>query len=271
MLLQAHEYHAFFQAEGQDLDVNNGTVVKETVGYSGCNGDVGKDHVALGEGFVGGKDGRSLFITSGNELKEKAGPLDIHGKVTDLVNDEHPELGKDYQVVWQRVLQKGFFEQFNELVAVDVIGRESMLRSHQTESGRQVGLAHAGRAEEDDIFAILQETHGGQFINLVLVNGGLKREVKVVQGLLDRESGHLPLLFVGASAVGFGHFSKDVIENLHNVEFVRNSPFQVVVQDFQCVLHLEAFHVFREPVHSQLTHTAPRHTGSKLWISAGNQ
>ena len=122
----------------------------------------------------------------------------------------------------------GFFELFNELVAVDVISRESVLRSHQTESGRQVGLAHAGRAEKDDIFSVPQKAHGSEFINLALVDGGLKGKVKVVQGLLDGESGHLDLLFVGAFAFGFGLFSKDVIENLHNVEFVCNSPFQVV-------------------------------------------
>ena len=35
-----------------------------------------------------------------------------------------------------------------------------------------------------------------------------------------------------------------MIQNLHNVEIFRNSPFQVIVQDLQCVLHLEAFQVF---------------------------
>lgn len=199
-------------------------------------------------------------MVSGNELKEKAGPLDIHGKVTDLVNDEHPVLGKDFQLVGQTVLKMGFFELFNELVTVDVIGRKSMLCSHQTESGSLVGLAHAGQAEEDDIFAILQETHGSQFINLTLVDGRLKREVKVIRGLLNRESGHLHLLIVGAFAFGFGLFSKDVIENLHNVEFVSNSPFQVVTR-------ISA----PEPVHGQFTHTAPRHTGSNPWISSGGQ
>ena len=78
----------------------------------------------------------------------------------------------------------------------------------------------------------LQETHGSQFIDLALVDGGLTGKVKVVQGLLDGEAGHLYLLFVGAFAFGFCLFSKDMIENLHDVEFVSNSPFQVVVQDF---------------------------------------
>lgn len=64
----------FFEAVGLALDVDNGTVVKDAVEDSEGDGDVGKDLVPLGEGFVGGKDGRSLFITFGNELKEKVYP-----------------------------------------------------------------------------------------------------------------------------------------------------------------------------------------------------
>ena len=134
-----------------------------------------------------------------------------------------------------------------------------------------MGFSYTGRAEKDDIFAVFQEAHGSEFINLALVDGGLKRKVKVIQGLLDGESRYLYLLFIGAFAFRFGLFRKDMIKNLHNVEFVSNSPFQVVIQDFQCVLHFEVFQVFPEPVHSQFTHTTPRHTGSNPWISAGNQ
>ena len=68
---------------------------KRQVEDSGGDGDIGKDLVPLGECFVGGKDGRGLFIASGNELKEKIGSLDIHGKVADLINDEHPVLGEN--------------------------------------------------------------------------------------------------------------------------------------------------------------------------------
>ena len=157
-LFLAHKFLAFFQAVGVAFNVNNGTVVKDTVEYSGCDGNVGKDLVPLGKGFVGGKDGRGLFIASGNELKEKVGPLDIHGKVTDLVNDEHLVFGKDLQLVRETVLKMSFFELLNKLVAVDVIGRESMLGSDQTESRSQMGLTHTGRTEEDNIFAIFQES-----------------------------------------------------------------------------------------------------------------
>ena len=122
--------------------------------------------------FVGGKDGRGLFIASGNELEEKVGSLDIHRKVADLVNDEHPVLGQDFELVGQTILKVSFFELLNELVAVDVVGGEPVLSSHQTKGGSQVGLSNTGRAKEDDIFSVLQEAHGSQFIDLALVDGG---------------------------------------------------------------------------------------------------
>ena len=99
LLFLSHEFLAFFEAAGFTLNVDNGTVVKGAVENSGGDGDVRKDLVLLGECFVRGEDGRGLFIASGNELKEKIGSLNIHGKVADLVNDEHPVLGKDFEFV----------------------------------------------------------------------------------------------------------------------------------------------------------------------------
>ena len=95
LLFLSHEFLAFFEAAGFTLNVDNGTVVKGAVENSGGDGDVRKDLVLLGECFVRGEDGRGLFIASGNELKEKIGSLDIHGKVADLINDEHPVLGEN--------------------------------------------------------------------------------------------------------------------------------------------------------------------------------
>ena len=113
-------------------------------------------------------------------------------------------------------------------MAVDVVCRESVLSSHQAERGSQVGFAYTRRVEKDHIFSALQKAHGSEFNNLALVDGGLKGKVKVVQGFLDGEAGHLYLLFIGAFAFEFGLFGKYIIKNLHNVEFVCNSPFQVV-------------------------------------------
>ncbi len=88
-LFLARKFLAFFQAIGLALDVNDGTVMQDTVKDRGVDRDVGKDLVPLGEGLVGDKDGGSLLIASGNELEKEVCALDVHGEVADLVNDEH--------------------------------------------------------------------------------------------------------------------------------------------------------------------------------------
>ena len=177
-----------------------------TIQNSGGDGDIGKDLVPLREGFVGGKDGRRFFIPSGNKLEEQVCALDVHGEVADLVDDKHPVLGENLELVRQTVLKMGLLELFNELVAVDVVGRETVLCCHQAQSGGQMGLAHAGRAEEDHILPVFQEAHGGQLIDLAFIDGGLEREIEVVQGLLNGEARHLDLLLIGPSPLGFGFF-----------------------------------------------------------------
>ena len=61
---------------------------------------------SLGEGFVGGKDGRRLLISPCNKLEEQICALDVHGEVADLVNDEHLVLGQDPELVRQTVLHR---------------------------------------------------------------------------------------------------------------------------------------------------------------------
>ena len=122
MLLLAHKFLAFFQTVRLALDVDNGAVMQDAVQDGGGDGDIGKDLVPLREGFVGGKDGRRFFIPSGNKLEEQVCALDVHGEVADLVDDKHPVLGENLELVRQAVLKVGLLELFNELVAVDVVG-----------------------------------------------------------------------------------------------------------------------------------------------------
>ena len=159
LLFLAHKFLAFFQAVRLTLDIDNGTVMQNAVQDSGGDGDVGKDLVPLGEGLVRGKDGRCFLIPSGNELEEQVCTLDVHREIADLVNDEHPVLGQNLELIRQAVLKVSLLELLNELVAVDVVGRESVPRRHQAQSGGQMGLAHTRRPEEYHVFPILQEAH----------------------------------------------------------------------------------------------------------------
>ena len=74
----------------------------------------------------------------------------------------------------------GFFELLNKLVAVDVVGGKSVLGGHKAQGGGKVGLAHARWAEENHVFSVFQKTHGGQFVDLALVNRGLEGEIEIV-------------------------------------------------------------------------------------------
>ena len=69
-----------------------------------------------------------------------------------------------------------------------------------------MGLAHTWWAEEDHILPVFQEAHGSQLIDLTLVDGGLEREIEVVQGFLNGKARHLDLLLIGPSPLGFGFF-----------------------------------------------------------------
>ncbi len=165
----------------------------------------------------------------------------------------------------------GFFQLLNQLVAVDIVGGETVLCGYQAEGGGQVGLAHAGRSEKHHILAVLQEAHGSQFVDLAFVNGGLEGKIEVIQGLLDRKARHLDLFFIGPFPLGFSFFRKDVVQNVYNVEVLRHGPFQVVVQDLQGVFHLESFQILPQPVHGKLSHTVPRHIWTNRKASKGNQ
>ena len=204
LLFLAHKFFTFFEPIELALDVDHSTVVQAAIQNGGGDGYVGKDLIPLGESLVGGKNGGRFLIPSGNELEEQVCTLDVHGEVADFVDDEHPVLGQNLELIRQTVLKVGLLELFNELVAVDVVGGETVLCRHQAQGGGQMGLAHAGRAEEDHILPVFQEAHGGQFVDLALVDGGLEREVEIVQGLLDGEAGHLNLLLIGPLPLGFG-------------------------------------------------------------------
>ena len=84
----------------------------------------------------------------------------------------------------KRFSKWAFFKLLNKLVAVDVVGGESVLRRHQTQGRGQMGLANAGRAEKHHIFSVFQETHGGQLVDLALINGGLEGKSSRAENLV---------------------------------------------------------------------------------------
>jgi hypothetical protein len=63
-----------------------------------------------------------------------------------------------------------------------------MLDGLETEADGQVGLADAGRAEQDDILAVLDEVAAAECLDLLLVERRLLAEVEGVQALHEGEA-----------------------------------------------------------------------------------
>ena len=149
------------------------------------------------------------------------------------------------------------FEHINQRVAVDVIGGIAVLRSKGANGGGEVGLADAGRAQEDDILGVLQEAHGSQFQDLALVNGGLETEVEVLKGLAHGDAGHADLVLVGAAALAGSLLREDVIQHFDDVQIILHGPLQVVVQGRKGALHLQDFQVVLDALVEDITHDPP--------------
>ena len=131
LLFLAHEFLAFLETVGFAPDVDDGSVMQDTIEDGGGNGDVGKDLVPLGEGLIGSEDGGGLLIPPGNQLEEQICPLNVHREIADLVDDQHPVFGQHFEFVRQAVLKMGFFELLNELMAVDVVSGKPVPCRHK--------------------------------------------------------------------------------------------------------------------------------------------
>ena len=77
LLLLAHKFLAFLETVRLAFDVDHSAVMQDTIQDGGGNGDVGKDLVPLGKGFIGSENGGGLLIPSGNQLEKQICALNV--------------------------------------------------------------------------------------------------------------------------------------------------------------------------------------------------
>jgi hypothetical protein len=81
--------------------------------------------------------------------------LNIHGQITNLVNNEQLLFTQGTELVRQPVLEMRFFELLNQCMTVDVVGGKPVLRSRHTQGAAQMRFAYSGWSEEDYVLSIL--------------------------------------------------------------------------------------------------------------------
>ena len=99
LLFVAHKFLALFQTIRLTPDVEHGAVMQNTIQDGGGDGNVGKDFIPLRKGLVGDKDSGRFLVAPGNQVKEQVCALDVHGKVADLIDDKHPVVNQDPELV----------------------------------------------------------------------------------------------------------------------------------------------------------------------------
>ena len=126
-------------------------MVDEPVDHRGGDGVVAEDLAPAAEGLVGGDDQGGAFVAGGDELEEQVRGFGFEGDVADLVDDQQRVAAEPAQLVLQPAGVVGVGE------PVDPFGRGGELdpvpglAGADREAGGEVGLAGAGRAEEDDV------------------------------------------------------------------------------------------------------------------------
>ena len=80
-------------------------------------------------------------------------------------------------------------EILEEVLGPDEIDAEAVLDGAEAEGDREMRLAHAGRAEEQDIGRFGHEGQGGELLDLALIDRWLKSEVKLVERALKWQMG----------------------------------------------------------------------------------
>ena len=111
LLFLAHKFFAFLEAVRFALDINDGAVMQDAIQDSGGNGDVSKNLVPLGEGFIGSEDGGGLLIAPGNQLEEQICALNVHRKIADFIDNQHSVFGQHFELVRQVVSKMGFLSE----------------------------------------------------------------------------------------------------------------------------------------------------------------
>ncbi len=132
---------------------------------------------------------RGPFVAGGDELEEQVGGFGFEGDVADFVDDEERVAAEAAELVVEPAGGVGVGE------AVDPFGgggeRDAVagLAGPDGQADGEVGLAGAGRAEEHDVVAGVDEVEGAEVGDHVALEGALVVEVEVLEGLAGREPG----------------------------------------------------------------------------------
>jgi hypothetical protein len=154
-------------------------------------------------GFVAGDDQARALVAGRDEAEHQVGGLGIERDIADLVDHEQRDERQAPQLCVERIVALGLGEPGDPLGG----GRERDAVAGQAganrDGDREMALAGAGRAQQDDVVLGVQEVELAEVLDDLAADRALEGEVELLERLAGREARGLdPALAAVALARG---------------------------------------------------------------------
>src|SRR6266545_5979598 len=150
---------------------------------------VGEDLRPLAEGEVGGDDPRGALVALGDHLEDELGGAFREGEVAELIKDEELDAGVAADNALQLAPRLGLLELGGEAGEGCEAHAAALLAGADCERDREVRLAGAALAGEDDRFAVIEPGAVGEGGDRRLRDGGVVVEAEVLEPFQQGEAG----------------------------------------------------------------------------------
>ena len=194
-LLQKAGAALFAQAVAVAADGDDVAVVQQPVEDRGGDHRIAEDGAPLADRPVRGDQHGTPLVAARHQLEEQVSGVGLKRQVAEFVHDQQPGLGEVGEPLLKPPLGVRLGEAGDQRHGA---GEQHRIARHDrlaAERNRQMCLAHARGAEQQQRVAVGNETPGGQITDLGAVERGLGREVEAGEiaheGELRQAEAHL--------------------------------------------------------------------------------
>lgn len=152
--------------------VDRDRVMEDPIEDGGRDHTVSEDVAPRAEALIARQDHRAAFVAATDELEEDIGGGAIDRQVADLVDDQESRDGEELELL----LELSLGERGGQLGDHPSSRREehavAVLDRLQAEPDGEMCLSDAGRPEDQDVLAVLDEVAGRERLDLFLSSEG---------------------------------------------------------------------------------------------------
>src|SRR5439155_9727661 len=142
-------------------------MVEHAIEDGGGDDAVAEDIAPAAEGLVAGQDERPLLVAAADQLEEQVGAALVDRQVADLVDDQEPRHGVELELLLEPALGERLGQGADHAGGGGEQDAIAGLDGLEPQANGEVRLADAGRAEQHDVLAVLDEVAAGERLELL--------------------------------------------------------------------------------------------------------